>query len=121
MRLPRDPRVRVGLAFAGALVALAVLFSVIDRLSPTPEGPRSSSYATSPGGVAAYAEVLRRYGHPVRRLRTRIAEGPPRRDETLFVLEPDVMEPEEARAIGDWVRSGGRLVVGGLGHVGRAA
>ena len=33
--------------------------------------------------------------------------APPRRDETLFVLEPDVMEPEEARAIGDWVRSGG--------------
>ena len=69
--------------------------------------------------MAAYAEVLRRSGHPVRRLRTRIADEAPRRDETLFVLEPDVMEPEEARAIGDWVRSGGQLVVGGLGRVGR--
>jgi hypothetical protein len=112
----RDPRVRVGLAFAGGFVLLAVVFSIIDRLSPTPEGPRSSSYATSPGGVAAYAEVLRRSGHPVRRLRTRIAERAPRRDETLFVLEPDVMEPEETEAIARWVRSGGRLVVGGLGE-----
>jgi hypothetical protein len=50
----------------------------------------------------------------VRRLRTRIAETAPRRDETLFVLEPDVMEPEETRAIADWVRAGGRLVAGGL-------
>ena len=29
------------------------------------------------------------------------------------MLDPDVMEPEEARAIGDWVRAGGRLVAGG--------
>jgi hypothetical protein len=114
--LPRDPRTRIGLAFGGGLVLLAVLFSLLNALAPSPAGPRSSSYATSPGGVAAYAAVLRRSGHPVRRLRAPITDRAPRADETLFVLEPDVVEPDEARAIGEWVRSGGHLVAGGLGE-----
>ena len=54
----------------------------------------------------------------MRRVRTPIADGAPRAGETLFVLDPDVMEPQEARAIGDWVRGGGRLVAGGLGDAG---
>ena len=49
-------------------------------------------------------------------LRARIVDRAPRADETLFVLEPNVVEPDEARAIGDWVRSGGHLVAGGLGE-----
>jgi hypothetical protein len=104
------------LALGGGVVLLAVLFSVLDSLAPAPEGPRSSSYATAPDGLAGYASVLRRSGHPVRQVRTRIADRAPRAGETLFVLEPDVVEPEEARAIGAWVRSGGRLVAGGLGE-----
>jgi hypothetical protein len=115
VRLPRNPRARVALALIGALVAFVVVLEVIDRLSPTPHGPRSSSYATSPAGLAAYASVLERAGHPVRRLRTAIAERRPRAGETLVVLDPDVMEPDEARAIGAWVRGGGRLVAGGAG------
>ena len=34
------------------------------------------------------------------------------------MLDPDVMEPEEATAIGEWVRAGGRLVAGGTGDSG---
>jgi hypothetical protein len=115
VRLPADPRVRLGLGIVVALVGFAVVLAVIQRLAPAPKGPRSSSYATSPAGLAAYASVLERAGHPVRRLRTSIDDKAPRLDETLVVLDPDVMEPEEAQAIGDWVRSGGRLVAGGLG------
>ncbi len=115
MTLPRDPRVRLALAIVGGLVALGVVLAIIDRLSPAPEGPASSSYATSPAGLAAYASLLERNGHPVRRVRTPIADREPRAGETLVVLDPDVMEPQEARAIGDWVRAGGRLVAGGVG------
>lgn len=115
MRVPADSRVRVALVLVAALVGFVVVVAVIQRLAPGPEGPRSSSYATSPAGLAAYASVLDRAGHPVRRLRTSISDKPPRSDETLVILDPDVMEPEEAQAIGDWVRSGGRLVAGGLG------
>ncbi|MBE2320165.1 DUF4350 domain-containing protein [Solirubrobacter sp. CPCC 204708] len=96
----------------GALAAFIVVLIVIDRVSPTPEGPPSSSYATSPGGVAAYAALLDRAGVPVRRLRTPIADRTPRDGETLMILDPSVMEPEEADAVRGWVEGGGRLVLG---------
>jgi hypothetical protein len=48
----------------------------------------------------------------VRRVRTPVAEQRPPTAETLFVLEPAVIEPEEGRALGRWVRDGGRLVLG---------
>ena len=113
--MPRDGRVRVALGVAACLVGFAIVLAIVDRLSPEPKGPPSSSYATSPQGLAAYASVLQRSGHPVRRLRTRIADEQPPTDQTLVVLDPDVMEPEEARAIGEWVRAGGELVAGGRG------
>ena len=113
--MPRDGRVRLGLGIAGFVVVFVLVLVVIDRFTPEPKGPPSSSYATTPKGLAAYASVLQRAGHPVRQLRTRIAEKAPPTDQTLVVLDPDVMEPEEAQAIGAWVRSGGRLVAGGAG------
>jgi hypothetical protein len=115
VKLPTDARVRFTLGLAACLVAFGIVLAIVQALAPTPKGPRSSSYATSPAGLAAYASLLQRFGHPVRQVRTRVAEKAPRTDETLVVLDPDVMEPEEARAIGDWVRSGGRLVAGGAG------
>jgi uncharacterized protein DUF4350 len=114
--MPRDGRVRLALGIVACLAGFAVVLAIIDRLSPEPKGPPSSSYATSPRGLAAYASVLQRNGHAVRRLRTRIADEAPPTGQTLVVLDPDVMEPEEARAIGEWVRSGGNLVAGGTGE-----
>jgi hypothetical protein len=93
-----------------------VVLAVVNRVTPTPKGPRSSSYATSPNGAAAFADVLARAGHRVRRLRTPVAEQPPAKNETLFVLEPNVIEPEEARALARWVRDGGRLVAATRGN-----
>jgi hypothetical protein len=113
--MPRDGRVRVGLGIGAFVLLFAIVLLVVDRFTQEPKGPPSSSYATTPRGLAAYASVLQRSGHPVRRLRTRISDDAPPTDQTLVVLDPDVMEPEEARAIGDWVRSGGRLVAGGAG------
>jgi hypothetical protein len=113
--MPRDGRVRLGLGIVAALVAFAVVLAIVDRLTPEPTGPASSSYATSPRGLAAYASVLQRNGHPVRRVRTRVVDDEPPTNQTLVVLDPDVMEPEEARAIGEWVRAGGHLVAGGAG------
>ena len=57
-------RVRVGMIVIAALAGFVVLLEVLERISPAPEGPRSSSYATSPQGLAAYASVLQRAGHP---------------------------------------------------------
>src|SRR3954454_14284137 len=111
--MPRDPRVRFALGVVAALVAFGIVLAVIDRLAPQPKGPQSSSYATSPQGLAAYAAVLERNGHPVRRVRVAVADEPPREGETLIVLDPSSLEPKESQAIGKWVRAGGRLVAGG--------
>ncbi|MDA0180236.1 DUF4350 domain-containing protein [Solirubrobacter phytolaccae] len=101
----------------GLLAGFLVVLVVIDRLSPAPEGPPSSSYATTPLGVAAYAALLDRAGVTVRQVRTPIAEREPREGETLVILDPDVMEPEEAEAIRAWVEGGGRLVLGASSEV----
>ena len=95
---------RVLLALVVAFVALIV---AIDRLAPTPSGPEGSSYATAPEGAAAYAELLHRAGHPVRRVRAPLAERAPDPGSTLVVLDPERVEPDEAR--GDRaLRGGGR-------------
>ena len=108
---------RIGLRWFGSavlVVLLAVVSRVIDRLSPTPAG----SAVVVVRDVAGRARRVRGGAAALRASRAAAADADRRRaaarDETLFVLEPDVMEPEEARAIGDWVRSGGHLVAGGL-------
>jgi hypothetical protein len=99
------------------LLALVALFAVavvaIDRLAPTPGGPEGSSYATAAEGAAAYAELLRRDGRAVRRVREPLAEAALDPGSTLVVLDPERMERDEARAIGRFVRAGGRLVAAG--------
>jgi Domain of unknown function (DUF4350) len=98
---------------AGALALFVAAIVVVDRFTAAPHGPESSSYATTGAGLAAYASLLARDGHPVRRLRAAVAAAPPPVGDTVVVLDPDAMEPAEARAIGAWVRRGGRLVAGG--------
>src|SRR5215216_4061174 len=114
---PRPSGTRLTRHPARILVALVLLFVaasvVIDRLAPTPSGPEGSSYATAPEGAAAYAELLHRAGHPVRRIRTPVAERPPDPGSTLVVLDPERVAPEESRAIGRFVRDAGRLVAAG--------
>jgi hypothetical protein len=108
-RLTRHPATFL----AGLLVLFVAVSVVIDRLAPTPSGPEGSSYATAPEGAAAYAELLHRAGHPVRRLRTPLAERALDPGATLVVLDPAGVALEEARAIGRFVRAGGRLVAAG--------
>jgi hypothetical protein len=105
---------RRGVAVLAAAVAgVLVVLWAIARVAPGPRGPRSSSYATAPAGLAAYASLLERSGSAVRRLRRPVRERPPATGETLVVLDPDVIEPAEGKAIGAWVRAGGRLLAGG--------
>jgi Domain of unknown function (DUF4350) len=100
-------------ALAGMLVLFVAVSVAIDRYAPTPGGPEGSSYATAPEGAAAYAELLHRAGHTVRRVRTPLAERPLEPGATLIVLDPEAVVPDEADAIGRFVRAGGRLVAAG--------
>jgi hypothetical protein len=92
-------------------VAFVAILLALEWFAPTPGGPAGSSYATAPAGAAAYAELLRRDGRDVERVREPLAEAGG--IETLVVLEPEHVDPEEAAAIGARVRDGMRLVAGG--------
>ena len=113
MRGPQSPGGRFALGLVAALGAFSLLVLAIDRLAPQPEGPDSSAYATSPAGLAAYADLLTRNGVRVERRRRPVGEGAPPARGTLVVLDPRAVDAEEAGAIAAWVRAGGRLVTGG--------
>ena len=69
--LPKSREGRLVLGALAVVVAVNLVTVVVDAFLPSPEGPRSSSFATSPEGAAAWAELVRRSGGEVRRLRER--------------------------------------------------
>lgn len=99
------------------LILVGLLLGVLALLSEAytrgPQGPASSSYATSAKGFAAWAELLARSGHVVRRLRTPLARASLDPRETLVVLDPDALLHSEAQRLAADVRAGGRLLIGG--------
>lgn len=85
----------------------------LERYLNEPEGPLGSSFSTAPEGLGAYAELLRGEGHPIARLREApaVARLDPR--DTVVVIEPEGLSAGDARALGRFVRAGGRLLAGG--------
>ena len=101
---------------AAALAVVGVFFAlglVSDAFAPAPQGPAGSSYATSPAGAAAWAELLTRAGHPVAALRRPLDTAPLLPGATLVVLGADSLSSAAGRNLNRFVRAGGRLVVGG--------
>ena len=96
-------------------VVLVVLFNLalfwLNQAAGGPSGPTSSSYATSPEGVRAYADLLVEEGHDVERLRSRVDEVDVEGASTIVMLDPGTVTAEEAEALHTFVQSGGRLVV----------
>jgi len=100
-------------AVASVVVAFLALGLLSEALGAGPSGPASSSYATDSRGVAAWAELLRRSGHPVEQLRTPLGQARLDPADTVVVLDPDALLPAEGRRLLAYVRAGGRLVIGG--------
>ncbi len=73
----------------------------------------SSSYATASDGLAGYAALLMKSGHPVSRLRTPPwhADLDPRA--TVVMLDPNVVLAKDVAALRSFVEAGGRLIAGG--------
>lgn len=103
----------VGAAILGVNVALAGLEAVTGGAGPG--GPPSSSFATAPDGLAAFADLLRDSGHPVRRFRTSLDRADLDADSTLVVADVTALDPGELDAVVRFVESGGRLVATGPG------
>lgn len=106
---------RIGLSVVVALVAVNVLFRVLDSVTGgTPGGPQSSSYATSARGVAAYAELLGRYRHDIVQERSLPRSAALNPGATVFLLDPPDVASADLSALHTFVEDGGRLVVAGV-------
>ena len=108
-----DRRARWALGAVALLVALNAAALVESALRPEPSGRRGSAYATQPRGAAAWAELVRRSGHPVSYLRKRPADARLDPRTTLVVLEASDLDDGDRGALGDFVVAGGRLVAAG--------
>jgi hypothetical protein len=97
---------------AGTLAAFLTIGLIAGAVEPAPSGPASSSYATTPAGVAAWAELLQRSGHPVSRLRRDLGQAALDPGATLVVLGVGSLARSAGRKLADYVRAGGHLVVG---------
>ena len=109
--LPRSRAARVLLTVGAIVVLFNVALFWLNQAAGGPSGPTSSSYATSPGGVQAYADLLAQEGHEVERLRSTVDEIDIDAASTIVMLDPAVVTDEEANALRDVVARGGRLVV----------
>jgi hypothetical protein len=105
---------KVALGVVGVIIAVNAALTLLGSLTGgTPGGPRSSSYATGGDGLAAYASLVARAGHPVRRLRAPAAKTALDPAATLVLLDPAFPTPDDSRALARFVAAGGRLVAGG--------
>jgi hypothetical protein len=99
----------------GGVIVFNLLAQGLDRAvgGDRPSGATGSSYATAPGGLAAFGSLLARYDHGITQQRGAVAQNPPPSDATVFVIEPSELTRADADALLQFVTSGGRLVVGG--------
>jgi hypothetical protein len=111
--LPERREARYVLAAVAVVVALNVIAIGVDALLPSPEGPPSSSFATSRQGMAAWAELLRRNGREVRRLRERPSDATLPTEGTVVMLDPESFTRGQARALRRFAERGGHVVAGG--------
>lgn len=111
-RLGLPPWARWVTGIVIAVIAVNLLLSWVRSIYGGAGGRPSSSYATAPNGIAAFAELLARRGHPVSPLRGSLADGLPQAG-VLVVLDPESITGDEIRALRTWVSDGGHLVIGG--------
>jgi hypothetical protein len=112
--LPRSSEARIVLGIAAVLIGVNLLAILVDAVLPSPEGPRSSSFATSRDGVAAWAELARRSGREVRALRERPTDASLPDGGTVVMLDPEEFTAGQARALRRFAEGGGRLIAGGV-------
>jgi hypothetical protein len=106
---------RIALTVVSLLVVINVALRFLGTLTGgTPGGPRSSSYATSAHGDAAYAELLGKAGHPVDQVRQLPHSSPPAAGATVFLLDPPMVRTTDLQALRRFVGNGGKLVAAGL-------
>jgi hypothetical protein len=107
---------KIAIGVAGGIVGLNVALTALQKATGgSPGGPTSSSYATGGDGAGAYAELLVRVGHEVRRERVTPHESALDRGATAVVLDPKLVVANDVVALRLFVESGGRLIASDSG------
>ncbi|HEX5622120.1 MAG TPA: DUF4350 domain-containing protein, partial [Solirubrobacteraceae bacterium] len=112
--LPESRQARLAIGILTVIVAMNLIAIGVDALVPSPEGPRSSSFATSSPGLAAWKELAERNGRDVSVVRERLSDASLPSEGTVVVLDPDDFTRSEARTLRRFAEGGGRVVAGGL-------
>lgn len=116
-----NPHVAWSTAAVVVLASFAIVGLILELVAPAPQGPPLSSYATTPRGVAAWAELLVRDGHRVTQLRRPLAAAELPANATLVVLGADLgATTADTRRLRRFLGAGGWLVLGGT-HSSRAS
>lgn len=113
VQLPQSRAARAGLALLAVVVAINVIGAFVDALAPSPGGPASSSFATTPHGLAAWSELARRNGVRVRALRGAPSDANLTGGGTVAVMDAARLTGDEARALRAFAERGGRVIAGG--------
>ncbi len=111
--LPKSGAGRAGLVLLGLLVGINVIAALVDAVAPSPSGPASSSFATTPEGLAAWSELAERNGIRVRALRESPADAALGDEGTIAVMDAPSLTGDEARALRAFAERGGRVIAGG--------
>jgi hypothetical protein len=109
------PAARALVVTVAAIIVVGVGLNVLDTATrgAEPSGPDSSSLSTARTGLAAYEELLARYGHAIGHQRGALADARLDPASTLVVLDPGEINRKDLDNIRRFLLEGGRLVAGG--------
>ena len=108
-------RWKIVIILVGGIVAGETALGLVGGIvggSPAGSGP-SSSFDTSPGGTAAFAQLLSDRGYRVVRSTMPLDQATVAPGSTLFVIDPSTWSTADTRVAGSVLRAGGRVVVAG--------
>jgi hypothetical protein len=111
--VPKSREGRLAFGAVAIVVAVNLVTVAVDAFLPSPDGPRSSSFATAPQGMAAWAELIERSGGEVRQLRERPSDDTLPAGGTVVMLDPESFTTGQARALRRFAERGGRVIAGG--------
>ncbi len=109
------PGARVVIIAVVAIVVVEVGLGILDAATrgSEPSGPASSSLSTAHTGLAAYEELLARYGHRISHQRGALADARLDPSATLVLLDPSDINRADLATVRRFVLEGGHLVAGG--------
>jgi hypothetical protein len=108
-------RWRAVLVVLGALVVAQLGVSLVSGIvGSAPAGnPSSSSFATTPTGLAALAQLMNDNGHRIDRLTRPVSDSALQIGSTLFIVDPSGWTKADSAAVRRFVGSGGHVVLAG--------